>query len=721
MYRSIAVFTFACCAWAADGGKKPITLEALAERQGAPALGEPVWAADGQRFVYTEGSKLLLYDVLSRTKRELVSLDAVTAAATAVPPAERFGWEDRDVKEEPVQWLPSGKELLLSAGGDLFLFYVDVGGWTQLTATPVAERDPKVSPDGSRVSFRRGHDLYVMEIASRKIIRLTDDGSPTRLNAELDWVYPEELDLATAYWWSPDSKSIAYLQFDVSREPLYPQADLTRLPAVFEPERFPKAGDPNADLLLGVVAARGGRTRWMNLSETRDSLLARFAWLPDSTGIAVQRLNRIQNRLDLLVADARTGDTRTVLRETDPYWINVHGDPRFLRDGKEFLWESERDGFDHLYRYSIDGKQIAQLTRGQWEVDSVAGANAAAGQVYYVSTEASPLERQLYSVSFDGAKRRLSGAAGTHSISMSPNCETYADTFSSLATPTRRSLHRKDGTELALLDDSGRAVLDEYDVLPAEIVQFKASDGAMLFGRLIRPAEFDPHKKYPAIVEVYGGPHVQRVENRWYDALSLDQVLARRGYVVWSMDGRGSSGRGHQWESAVFRNLGAKELEDQKESVRYLLSLGFVDAARVGIHGWSYGGFMTLYSLLHAPDVFACGVAGAPVTDWRNYDTIYTERYMGLPSENAAAYDRSSVVAAAAELHRPLLIVHNIEDDNVLFQNTVRMAEALERADKQFDLMVYPNKSHHLSIGREHFDRLLVEFFDRNLKARQEP
>jgi dipeptidyl-peptidase-4 len=717
----MAVLTLVWSAWATAAGKKPITLEAIAARERPPAPSEPVWAPDGKRFVYTEGSKLLLYDVASRAKRDLVSLDAVAAAATAVPPAARFAFEDRDVEERKIQWLPSGKELLLSAGGDLFLFRVEVGGWTQLTATPEAERDPKVSPDGSRVSFRRGHDLYVMEIASRKVTRLTGDGSSTRLNAELDWVYPEELDLRTAYWWSPDSKSIAYLQFDVSREPLYPQADLTRLPAVFEPERFPKAGDPNADVLLGVVAVTGGRTRWMNLGETRDALLTRFAWLPDSSGIAVERLNRIQNRLDLLIADARTGDTRTALRETDPYWINVHGAPRFLKEGKEFLWESERDGFNHLYRYSIDGSQIAQLTRGDWEVASVAGVDEAAGEIYYLSTEASPLERQLYSVSLDGAKRRLTASAGTHSISMSPNCETYLDTFSSLTTPARRSLHRRDGTEIAVLSDPDRRVLDEYDVLPAEIVQVKASDEALLFGRLIRPADFDAHRKYPAIVEVYGGPDVQRVENRWYDALSVEQVLARRGYVVWSMDGRGSSGRGHTWESAVFRNLGAKELEDQKEGVRHLLSLGFVDAARVGIHGWSYGGFLTLYSVLHAPEVFACGVAGAPVTDWRNYDTIYTERYMGLPSENAEAYDRSAAVGAAAQLKRPLLIVHNLEDDNVLFQNTLRMAEALERADKQFELMVYPNKSHHLALGRDHFDRLLVDFFDRNLGPQTGP
>ena len=697
--------------------KKPVTLEALAAAKAPTEPGSPVWSPDGKQFVYTEDGKLRLYDPSSGSKRDLLSLGALASAATPAPAAERHPFENRYVHDEDIQWLPSGKELLVSQGGDLFRFRIDAGGWTQLTATPEPERDPKLSPDGTRVSFRRGHDLYVMELASRKITRLTDDGSPTRLNGELDWVYPEELEISTAYWWSPDSKSIAYLQFDVSREPVYPQADLTGPRAVFEPERYPKAGDPNADVLLGVVPAAGGRTRWMNLGETRDALLARFVWLPDSSAIAVVRLNRIQNHLELVIADAKTGGTRTVLEESDPFWINLRDDLRFLNDGKQFLWASERDGFNHLYRYSIDGKLLGRVTRGDWEVSSVACVDEAAGRVYYISTESSPIEQQFYSVRLDGGdKRRLTKPAGTHAISMGSKCETYLDSFSSFTSPTRRSVHRNDGAEIRVFTEPDRRLLDEYEVLPSEVVRVKASDGALLYGYLLKPAGFVPGKKYPVVVEVYGGPHVQMVENRWHGALNVAQVWAQKGYVVWSFDGRGSWGRGHAWESAVFRNLGAKELEDQKAGVAHLVSMGIADPARVAIAGWSYGGFMTLYSLLHASDVFSCGVAGAPVTDWRNYDTIYTERYMGLPSENAKGYDQSAVAQAAGNLKGRLLIAHNFEDDNVLFQNTIRLADALESAGKPFEMMVYTNKTHGLTRGLHHFERLVTDFFDRNLK-----
>jgi dipeptidyl-peptidase-4 len=301
---------------------------------------------------------------------------------------------------------------------------------------------------------------------------------------------------------------------------------------------------------------------------------------------------------------------------------------------------------------------------------------------------------------------------------MAPACETYLDTFSNLTAPARRTIHRNDGAQLAVFAEPDLRQSEEYDVLPSEIVQVKAADGALLYGKLTRPAGFEPGKKYPVVVFVYGGPRQQIVLNRWYGALTVEQVLAHRGYVVWSLDGRGSEGRGHKWESAVFRNLGAKELDDQKEGVRHLISLGFADAARIGIQGWSYGGFMTLYSLLHAPDVFSCGVAGAPVTDWRSYDSIYTERYMGLPADNPKGYEKTALVAAASGLKGRVLIAHNLEDDNVLFQNTARMAEALELAGKPFDLMVYTNKSHHLATGHDHFNRMLVEFFERNLGRR---
>ncbi|HOK47493.1 MAG TPA: prolyl oligopeptidase family serine peptidase, partial [Bryobacteraceae bacterium] len=370
-----------------------------------------------------------------------------------------------------------------------------------------------------------------------------------------------------------------------------------------------------------------------------------------------------------------------------------------------------------LYRYSIEGKLLGRLTQGNWEVVQVAGVDEAAGQVYYVSSEAGPLEMQFYRVGLSGGTRtRLSKEAGTHVINMSPACQYYVDIFSNLTTPPRHTLHTKDGAEWAVLREPDRRQLEEYDILPSEIVEVKAADGTLLYARMIKPAGFDPAKKYPVIVNVYGGPGVQSVRNSWPGGVSLNQVFAHRGYVVWELDNRGTFGRGHKFEAAVSRNLGSLEVEDQKEGIRHLLSLGFADPKRIGIRGWSYGGYMTIRALLLAPDVFACGVAGAPVTDWHNYDTIYTERYMGLPSENPEGYRRSSNVLAAGKLKGRLLIAHNLEDDNVLFQNAVQMVDALQRAGKQFELMIYPNKSHGLVSGRSHFDELTLSFFERCLK-----
>lgn len=696
--------------------KKPVTVETVA-RERPPQPGAPVWAPDGQRFVYQEGRRLWLYDVPARSRRQLLNLEALESAAAKIPAGSRQQWQNRNVREQNLQWAPSGRELLVSAGGDLFWFRLEAGGWTQLTATAEAERDPKLSPDGRRVSFRRGHDLYGLELASQRITRLTEDGSDTLWNAQLDWVYPEELRLGTAHWWSPDSSRIAYLQFDVSREPLYPHADLAPLTPVFEPERYPKAGDPNADVRLGVVAAAGGRTRWMDLGQTRDMLLARVAWLPNSKGVAVQRLNRIQNRLDALVADPVTGASRFILQESDPHWINLADDWRFLKDGAELLWSSERSGFRHLYRYATDGRLLAQLTRGEWETTGVACVDESAGEVFFTASEGGPLERHLYRVGLDGAGMRLlTTAAGTHAVSMPENCAWFLDTHSSLTSPPRRTLHRRDGAEWAVFLEADRRIPEEYDLLPTEIVQVKAPDGALLYARLIKPAGFQPGRKYPAVVVVYGGPHAQSVRNVWSD-LTLDQVLAHRGFVIWQLDNRGSAGRGHAWETVVHRNLGAKELEDQKTGVEHLLSMGFVDPARVGIHGWSYGGYMTLYSLLNAPELFAAGVAGAPVTDWRHYDTIYTERYMGLPSDNEDGYKRSSPVHHAANLKSKLMLIHCFEDDNVLFQNTFQMAAALERAGKHFQLVIYPIKAHGVTGPlRKHRDEAIVAFFEEHLK-----
>src|ERR1700733_7410371 len=683
----ITVFLFA--------QKKPITIDAVMQQSREREAPPGGWAPDGKHFAYFQGGEARLYDIAAKSEKALLSVAPLEKAAVPVAEPQRFDWQNRHVGEDSLEWDRTGKRLLLSVRGDLFLFSLDAGTWVQLTSTSDAERDPKLSPDGARVAFRRGHDLYTLEIATLQLSRLTDDGSATLLNGEVDWVYPEELDLSTAYWWSPDSKRIAYLQFDISHEFVYPQTSLTGLRAVAEPERYPQAGTANADVHLGVVPASGGVTRWMDLGEPRGFLIARVHWTPDSTRLAIERMNRVQNHIDLLLADANAGTSRSILAESDPYWINHNDLFRFV--GKdEFLWGSERDGFLHLYLYSLEGQQRKRLTEGDWEGTEVAGIDGSNQKVYFVSTEVSPLDRELYSVKLNGKDRTLiSHQSGTHEISMSPTAEYYLDNFSSSTEPPASSLHSMSGDEWAAFHASKHVLKDEYAIQTPEIVQLKSQDGKLLYGRLIKPANFRAGEKYPAVVMVYGGPGVQSVVNSW-GGLELDsaQVLAARGFVIWQMDNRGSSGRGHAFETPLYRRFGKTELADQLDGVRHLLSQGFVDPARVGIYGWSYGGFLTLYSLLNAPDVFRAGIAGAPVTNWRNYDTIYTERYLGLPSDNAEGFRASSAVEYADKLKAKLLMVHNIEDDNVLFQNSLQMAEAFERFGKLFDMVIYPQKSH---------------------------
>ncbi len=718
MHRILFALALLPCAFAQ---KKPVTIEAAASPMGGGGRGDragaPVWAPDGSRFAYTEDKKLMLYDAASGARSELVSLEPLDKMSVKPPAREQFEFVNRGVSEDRIQWSGDSKSLLVIDSGDIFHYSIANKKWTQLTATSEPERDPRLSPDGKRVAFVRGNDIYSMEVATKRTVKLTRDGSATLWNGRPDWVYPEELGLGRAYWWSPDSSKLAYLQFDVSREHIQPQMDLIPARAVAEPERYPKAGTNNADVRLGVVNAEGGETHWLDVGETRDMLLARVMWLPDSERLAVQRLNRVQDHLWLILIHAATGNSRILLEETDPYWVNIHDALRFLPASNKFLWASERTGYRHLYLYSMEGKLEKQLTSGEWEVTSLAGINEANRTAYFLSTEVSPLERQLYSVSFDGGERRkLTAAKGTHMVSMSPSAAFYQDSYSSSTQPPRRVICDASGKELGVFRDADARAKDAFDLLPAEIVKVPAEDGTTLYGRVIKPANFDPAKKYPAIVMVYGGPHSQTITDVWGGA-SFNQALAARGFVIWQLDNRGSAGRGHRWESKLYRRLGMQELEDQLKGLDYLIAQGYVDPARVGIHGWSYGGFMTLYSMLNAPRRFKAGIAGAPVVDWANYDTIYTERYLGTPQINNDGYKKSSPVNFAANLEGKLMLVHNFEDDNVLFQNTMQMNDALQKANKSFELMLFPQKSHGVTgPPRRYMLQRMAEFFEANLK-----
>ncbi len=694
--------------------KKPVTIDAVMASRPASSLAI-WWSPDGSGYATKDRDQLLVRRLNPKSESVLADLKDLEGKAKLVKPTAPFDWENRRVREQPVQWSADGRTLLVIAGGDLFLIDVAAKQTKQLTATNYPERDAKLSPNGKLVSYRQDHDLYTLQVASGKVTRLTADGTPTRMNAKLDWVYPEELEIGTAHWWSPDGQWLAYLQFEVSDVSVYSHVDYSKVEGQSEPERYPKAGSKNSVVRFGVVSAGGGKTRWIDLGSSNEYLFARVYWA--GTQVLVARLNRVQNHLDLLSVEARTGRVSTILSEEDPYWINLSDDFHLLADQKTFLWSNESSGFRHLYFRSLNGQPAKQLTSGDWEVGDVACVDEPARQVYFTSTEASPLERQFYSVSFDGgSRRRISQAAGTHSISMAPGCAAYFDTHSSLTSPPQQSLHRADGTLIEVSRAANAKVLEEYEILPTELHQVKGPDGTLFHARLIKPAGFVAGKKYPAVVMVYGGPHAQTVRNMWA-GVNWDQVLAAQGFVIWQLDNRGSAGRGHAWESKVFRQFGKQELADQLTGLDYLTGLGFVDPARVGMYGWSFGGYMTLMSLLNAPDRFAAGISGAPVTDWRLYDTIYTERYMGLPQQNELGYKASSPVHAAAKLKAKLLLVHNIGDDNVLFQNGMMMMNALQLAGKPFETMLYPQKAHGVSgPARRHLLDTTTNFFLRTLQ-----
>lgn len=437
----------------------------------------------------------------------------------------------------------------------------------------------------------------------------------------------------------------------------------------------------------------------MDLGTEADMYVPRVNWLPDSKRLTIQRLNRTQTIVDVLLADAATGKSSTILADKDDYWINVSDDLHFLENGKRFLWSSERSGYRHLYLYDFSGKSPAQLTKGDWEVSRVEGVDEANGVVYFTATEKSPLERHLYRVGLDGSGfARITREDGTHRVNFAPNSGIYVDTYSNTNAPPRQDLYRADGTKLATLNENKVVELADYHLSPVEFFTIKAHDGVMLNCSMIKPPNFDPAKKYPVIVYTYGGPHAQVVVNAWMGGGFLwHQMMAQKGYIIFSLDNRGSTGRGHVFEEPIRFHFGAQELSDQRDGGEWLRSQPYVDAERIGIHGWSYGGHMTLHAMFEAPDIFKVGFAGGPVTDWHFYDTIYTERYMGLLPGHEKSYGESSPIKNAGKLKGKLLIAHGTGDDNVHYSNTLDLIDDLIKAGKYVEVMAFPGRGHGVS------------------------
>jgi dipeptidyl-peptidase 4 len=610
--------------------------------------------------------------------------------------------------------------LLVTAADDLFLYEFGTRSLRRITSTPGAEEEPSFSPDGARVAFVRGGNLWVVDLGRTGERALTRDGSDDVVNGRLDWVYQEEIygrGNFKGYWWSPDSRRLALLRLDDTRVPRYPMVDdLPERPRL-ENTRYPKAGDPNPEVRLGVVDASGGSPRWVDLSRyaADEPLVVDVLWSPDSRRVLFEVQDRIQSWLDLVAADAGTLRTSVLFRDKTPAWIERQENGLFwLRDGG-FLWLSERTGWKHVYRYRGDGTLIAPVTRGEWEARTIQGIDQAEGWVYFSGTEHSPIGGDVYRIRLDGTgQQRLSRTEGTHSASFNPAFTLYLDTWSDMTTPPQVRLHHADGTEAHVVDPNPAPALAEYRLSRPEMLRVPARDGFVMEAMLLRPPDFDPSRRYPVYQHTYGGPQAPQVKNAWQNTTYLfHQLLAQRGVVVWICDNRTASGKGAVSAWPAYRNFGETELRDVEDGLGWLRRQPWVDPDRIGIYGWSFGGFMVSYALTHSRS-FAMGIAGGPVTDWRHYDSVYTERYMDLPSRNPEGYRKSAPRLFAADLHGRLLIVHGTIDDNVHPQNTTRFAYELQKAQRPFRLMLYPRSRHGVTEPAlaQHLNAMKLEFVE---------
>ena len=603
--------------------------------------------------------------------------------------------------------------LLVPRGGALHVRHGE--GALELLPGTEGALDARLSPDGRAVAFVRDDELWVAATAgSGEPRQLTSGAGDGVTNGVAEYIAQEEMARGEGYWWSPDGRHLAYVRADSRQIPIYPIVHQVTATPIIEEHRYPFAGQPNARVRLGIIAAAGGETRWQGLGADEESYLARVAWRP-AGALTAQIESRDQRHLRLVAFDA-DGAATTLLEERGDPWLNLADDLRFLPDGS-FLWSSEATGFRHLALHAADGARVRALTEGAWVVTGVAALDQEARVVFFHGTRDGVTERHLYRVALDGGPiERVSAGAGWHEAVVSPAAGLYVDRFSSLDAAPTLTLRRlaDNGAVATLFADEGLTAA-ALGLTPPHLDSFDTEDDVTLLAAVYLPPDAGTTgRRYPVIVSVYGGPHAQRVMNGW--SLTIDlraQYLAQQGFIVLRVDGRGSANRGLRFEGALAGDMGRIEVADQVAGVRWLGQRPYADTSRVGIYGWSYGGYMTCMALLRAPDTFKVGVAGAPVTHWGGYDTHYTERYMGDPATNTVGYRDSSPLTHAAALRGKLLLIHGMIDENVHFRHTARLLDALNAAGKEYDLVVFPQERHmpRDARGLEYQEARLTEYF----------
>jgi dipeptidyl-peptidase-4 len=721
---------------------------ASAEFRGG-SFGPLAWLSEGSAYTTLERS------TEAKEGRDIVRYDAQSGARTILVPATRLvpPGDSVPLDIEEYSWSQDGNRLLIftnsqqvwrtNTRGDYWV--LDRTTWNLKQLGGDGPRSTlmfaKFSPDGGRVGWVRygEYNLYVEDVASGRITKLTADGSRTTINGTFDWVYEEELGLQDGWRWSPDGQAIAYWQLDATGVRDFPLYNTTDSLYAYDVEvQYPKAGETNSAARVGVVGATGGTTRWLAVpGDPRNNYIARMEWAPQvgkgkgpgSGELVIQHMNRLQNTLHVMLADARTGVVRTVFAEQDSAWVEQFDGLRFVNGGRDILWLSERSGWSHLYLFPRAGGPPRAVTSGAFDVLGVAGVDTVGGFVYYTASPDNPTQRYLYRASYmrlGGAPQRLTPAPagqGVHGYNPSPTFRYAVHTYSRFGVPpTVELVSLPEHRALRTLVDNAtlKAKVAGLRLGAPEFTQVDIGNGIRLNAYLIKPPGFDPAQRYPVFFTVYGGPGSQTVLDAWGGQNFLwHEMLAQRGYIVASVDNRGTGARGRAWRKVICGQMGVIETRDQAAAARTIGRLPYVDSTRIGIWGWSYGGFMALNTITQAPDVYRMAIAVAPVTHWKYYDTIYTERYNGLPQDNAAGYDRGSPLTYAKNLRGKLLIVHGSGDDNVHYQNTEAMVNALVAANRPFQLMVYPNRTHSITGGatRQHLFTLLTKFVEENLPA----
>ena len=700
-----------------------LTVDAITHDAFASApLPAPHWLADGSAYLDLRATP--------GGGDDIVRVNATTGATTIVAPARALaGADGAPLKVEGIVPSADGEKILLfhnsvrvwrqNTRGVYDVLDVASGRVMPLSTATGLQMFAKFSPDGRRAAFVRDNNLFVTDPATHEEHALTTDGSDVIINGTSDWVYEEELAIRDAFRWSPDSKRIAFWRFDQSPIPIFPMIDELSVPARMMPLRYPRPGDPNSKVTVGVVDADTRATTWLHTGD--GEYIAAMSWA-GADSLAVQRMPRVQNQIDLLMLSATTGEGRTVLTERDSAWVDVDDDtPRWVSNGTMFLWPSERSGWRQYYLYRRDGTLVGRVTRDGVDVAALAGVDEKRGYLYALAASPSPMQQQLFRYPLrGGAEMRVTTEAGTHKVSLSPDASAMVDIASTAQLPGAATL-------VQLSASSPRKVLESNTALRRELARITRApeffrvpmpDGVMLNAMRIVPPDFDSTRKYPVLMYVYGGPQSQQaVDDYGGERYLWHQMLARKGYVVVMVDGRGTGSRGSAFRHVVYLHLGIHESDDQIAAARWLATQRWVDPARIGIWGWSYGGYMAAMSSFRGGSVFRSAISVAPVTDWRLYDDIYTERYMRTPAENAEGYHDGSAQKYVQGLTASYLLVHGTGDDNVHLQNTIQLIDRLQAANKQFQLMLYPGRTHSLAGGNSltHLYTMLTRFVDETL------